>query len=945
MTPSSPDPPTAAPEGVRDLLAAALASGGASAAVGPIVERLRTVEYSLEDLLDDVAAVQAGVNGDQRASAVLNHIVRDCLGTTAAVHEAAIETMAHGFCELDGRGRVVFANPALAAIMPGCVGRAFAHWFGRSAPDVRAALAHGSGNRVLQLDVRTGDGRRPVLVELGRVNDGNASFAIVTDLSAAEAAERRVLAASPTAILKLGARGRLRFVNAAAEELLGRPAASMLGRTVLALLPVRDRARVREEMARRSLGEPGDYELDHLRPGARRPNRLHVLALPDLGYAGGKPVGTLAMLRPLDDGIVARELVEIIGRATVPADLFGEVMAQVARLMPFAQAYLMAYSADATFVRVIGSFPDRPPADRGRWLAVPAPLRPLVDREDGTGGAPDQIWRAFDSAGKDAAAGPEALEGLGVRSFLYAPIREKSKLKAVLLLLGREPGLYRDGAEDRLRALGAMDAAAAALRLDRARERSFERKFLRELASLDGSREMAARVCERLVGFYGWQNVALFKVNEVEARFELVAQRAAPVDGIDLPSFHTQPLADGLLGLAFERGAPVRMGDVDDGSLEAGRYVAGSPDTRSEICAPVRLGDRIVWMLCVGDRRSRVFEGPDELALLRTIKLLEPCLARAIEAELGNQALDMVPDGVVLVDPDGVVMRCNAKARMMLGGGAVGRPFAERLDDPEVARELAHAASAPRDVVVRDGDGAPLVVRMRHQTHESAYHHRVIVLEDRGAKRADASFARVDKVLADMADRARGPLSLVHSFLGEIARSADTREPEALAGLAEKALKHLDRFSFDHRDVSDALSRRADAAGGSAPDAAALLATLLDELPPSVRTRIRVEPSSSDGPLPVDARPGETAELIRNMLLRAVELTPGHVSTELAADRRNGEVELILACPGAGDVPADRDPADRLLAREARALGAQFERLAEPGGQRLRLSLPEAGHV
>jgi len=71
------------------------------------------------------------------------------------------------------------------------------------------------------------------------------------------------------------------------------------------------------------------------------------------------------------------------------------------------------------------------------------------------------------------------------------------------------------------------------------------------------------------------------------------------------------PLDEGITGWCARNNKPQRVGDV----RQEPRYVAGYPDTLSEICVPLRSGQRVIGVLDVQSKRIHAFSESDERLL------------------------------------------------------------------------------------------------------------------------------------------------------------------------------------------------------------------------------------------------------------------------------------------------------------------------------------------
>jgi len=158
------------------------------------------------------------------------------------------------------------------------------------------------------------------------------------------------------------------------------------------------------------------------------------------------------------------------------------------------------------------------------------------------------------------------------------------------------------------------------------------------------------------------------------------------------------PLNQGLTGWAVRERLPVRVGDITSDP----RYVAGAADTRSEMAAPLVVGDRpavgptrVIGVVNVESSRPDVFSGEDLRLLATLASQLATIFEKArLDAELAQHAvmleqrveertaeirrqqartqaiLDALGEGVVVTDIRGTIQYLNPAAQALTGYGA-----------------------------------------------------------------------------------------------------------------------------------------------------------------------------------------------------------------------------------------------------------------------------------
>jgi len=339
------------------------------------VALLRAQDYSISDLLRDVRAAKARA-GAQHA-ALLDDVLAACINQTSAIHEAAVENMQHGFCELTADGCVLYANPALLSLLPGCEGQELAAHFPGNPDGVRAALAGRAAGQVHRFDLEAGGQLRPVLAEFGPVRGGATAYGLITDLTHAQDAERRTHDTAPFAILKLDPQHRITYANEAAGRLLGGTPQDMVGRDAGSLVRrPKDVEVLEREYEKRRQGETSEYELEIQPINSDAPARVVVRSIPE-GDPGGAIASTLVTLSPMAAELAAQGILDDVAQETGGERLFGRLLDRLRPLVPFDTAILLIYNKRRTSSRILFS---KPAAGANElWIPIPEAFRSIVD--------------------------------------------------------------------------------------------------------------------------------------------------------------------------------------------------------------------------------------------------------------------------------------------------------------------------------------------------------------------------------------------------------------------------------------------------------------------------------------------------------------------------------------------------------------------------------------
>ncbi|NUN48191.1 MAG: GAF domain-containing protein [Candidatus Brocadiae bacterium] len=205
-----------------------------------------------------------------------------------------------------------------------------------------------------------------------------------------------------------------------------------------------------------------------------------------------------------------------------------------------------------------------------------------------------------------------------IKSELAVPVMAEGRLLGVLNL---ESNRLHDFKPADVKLLEMMaDQCAIALRnaeiYEIERRRAQQCEVLYHISRIGGGVLPAMTVLQRAVeaisGLLECFYVSLFLGDYDREELVLMAQRAR--GDIDVVPGATQKFAVGLIGYAFRLGETVHVRDV--GKNET--YVARIPGVKSEICIPIRLGDRCLGILDAQSRKEDGFS-PDEVMFLDTV--------------------------------------------------------------------------------------------------------------------------------------------------------------------------------------------------------------------------------------------------------------------------------------------------------------------------------------
>jgi putative methionine-R-sulfoxide reductase with GAF domain len=325
--------------------------------------------------------------------------------------------------------------------------------------------------------------------------------------------------------------------------------------------------------------------------------------------------------------------------------LFSRMMDVAKRFVDFDWANLFVYSSNREYSRMVCWYGPRIEYPT-RWFQIDPVYRSWVDQAE--------TW--MKDFQKDVLNGPAprllerpdvkiAIEA-GTKALILLPVREGGEIIGGLCLLSRRAGIYCGKTRETLERLMLHQALLAVFHAAERAEALFVGDLVKRIADSKDLRDLARTVVTGLARIYGFENTAIFKVNVLRQRFELLAQELGFEGGTRMLKTYTQPLDKGLLGLSYRRGAPIVLNDVKDGSEESQHYFSFTPEMaskyehngmRSELCIPICLFGRILWILNVEDRRIGAFNAKELETLQGVFQQMQVMLERMFQRDILSQ--------------------------------------------------------------------------------------------------------------------------------------------------------------------------------------------------------------------------------------------------------------------------------------------------------------------
>ena len=367
--------------------------------------------------------------------------------------DRAVRETGFGVAEIDGEGLISYANDAMARMVPDPVGREFATLFGPRAHHITQALSDGR-RETLRLDLYHDEGPstqlRGEISPLSDEHERGGAYALLLGLDGEEAR----LDASPDAILRVDADGKVMFANVRAEQLLGASRADLSGRLAVSLFAAETSGAASPigDCLRSADCEPQDAQLLPVDGRGAFPVRVTIVPFFDTAVTW---VGATLTFVPTARERARHALQQLLYMSDCePECLVRGVMAAIRGVIPFDLATFGIFTDDMNYHRTLVVYSHPEPPD-WEWTTAWFPLEPAVRDfllSQQTWG-PD-LQRAVETLTPDQARDDVVVklaQREKIKSFATLPIsggNRKLSRRSHLVFERRQPERRRGGAAD-----------------------------------------------------------------------------------------------------------------------------------------------------------------------------------------------------------------------------------------------------------------------------------------------------------------------------------------------------------------------------------------------------------------------------------------------------------------------------------------------------------------
>jgi GAF domain-containing protein/nitrogen-specific signal transduction histidine kinase len=835
-------------------------------------------------------------------------------------------------------------------------------YFPKIPSETLRALITSDPPRSLRIDMMVNGNARPVLAEFGTIecNTYNGGYALLADLSEEVESEQKALEAAPYGMLKLDAKHRVVYANLKALELLEFSSEKLIGQDARRL--VTDVASLKEvlrQSVQRRKGRGGQYDILFTTPVSRKHLHLRISSIP-LFDVSGSVTGTLTALEQIDYEVARGDISRLIATETEYKKLFTGLMEVVKRFIGFEEATLSVRTAEGDYSLAICRYPESEERRYMRWFPVPEGFRRwLKQPQSWIDDLPSYLASTVE--GRYLLQNPDVKRYVdeGARAVLAVPIYAGGQLIGSLSLLSKQPSQYSEGTKKTLERLALDQALLAVFNARERAEHEFISNLLKEISKASNHKILANTVVWRLTEFYRFQNVSIFKVNTLRGRFTVLAQALGPNGGHKIDEGYSQPLDQGLLGEALAIGQPKILKDVNEDSEEARAFVRVTPETTSELCIPIKMRGRVVWILNLEDPQSNAFTDKEVHTIQGIIGQIEETLERLFKSLVLDQVLEELPEAIAILDVNGKILECNKAALQMFERDSLvpGDNIAGFIYDAEFLAALSVGSYATHKITVEGSNGKRTPVLACKFTLPEEYDHVVLKLQDVTTLEWQTDLERLKVALAETVSQVRVPVSLVSTFIQQIGKNV---KDSGLRELSEKAVRQLSRVELTYDRVlaacdPDELPPKRD----DKVDLRSVLHRVLSELPALNRRSVKLH--FCEGDVLVLADPYRVLFAVSSILTYLLRSRADASSIKIKVEKVKPTVSrpAMVAVSMSGPVPpvsphgeleslveetrTEIALGDSVLRRIAQECGGVFDRYREKNGrERLTLQIPAA---
>jgi PAS domain S-box-containing protein len=391
------------------------------------------------------------------------------------------------------------------------------------------------------------------------------------------------------------------------------------------------------------------------------------------------------------EDVLIERVTHIIGETLYPADIFGVILLdEAAGLLRIHPSYQVAEELEHMSQAALERF--------GTEGLGQIAVR-LGQGITGTVAASGEPCREG-----DVTRVPQYMDaGIGTKSELCVPIKIGERVIGVINAESRQPEAFNE-ADERLMATVAGQLATAIERVrlyEATRTQLEELKVLHAVATAGAEATVEDVLIERVTQIIGETlypadifgvmlldaEAGLVHIHpsyQVAEEFERIWQAGRERLGIDDEGQIVVPLGQGITGMVAASGKPCRAGDV----TRVPQYMDAGIGTKSELCVPIKVGERVIGVINAESRQTDAFSEADERLLatvagqlataIERVRLYEAAQQEIAERKQAEEELRRLKEfnegiiqnmveGIFVLDASGYFTFVNPASAAMLG--------------------------------------------------------------------------------------------------------------------------------------------------------------------------------------------------------------------------------------------------------------------------------------
>lgn len=724
-----------------------------------------------------------------------------------------------------------------------------------------------------------------------------------------EVLDRLTLAAT-----RLDENDRFIYANRPALDWLGTTMNELQGRSLWDIVPQDCRGRMREQIGKRQRGEGDTYETELIRPKDGKRVPVSIAGVPMVDKQNNY-FGAVGIFRDLQFDKVAEAVHKRVETCRDGQELLASVAADLRGLIPYDFFCVGQYSRDLNHVATLFEYPsDVLAGQEVRWWPYPPEFKPEI--------CLPRVEGDFEALMQRPSLAPflryksvSRFVGLGFRSFVRMPIFRGDRPIAYLALFSKGRDRYSDKDLDLLRRLPVEKAVHMAFHYRDVDELEFRHRLLREIVKCKTVGEVASLLTRQLCSHYSWQHAMVFRVDEAQHRFVLVAQHCQPAVEALTERF-SQDISTGVLGHVYRSQGRVNLDNVRRAVMQDIDYHEIRPEVTSEMCFPIEWDGKVRWLLNIEDVLESAFSKDEEELLGTLVKEIEPLLGRLCRGYFLASAFEKSTDAFLMTDSSGNIVEANRASADLLGFSTpaeLRRPVKEIFADEKAASAVTTVQrTSPTRMLLRGKDGSQVPVLLTSADLPEQIGGKFISAADLTLQERLEKLEGLGEMFYEIAIQTRTPLALAQSWLSRLSRETNDTVAVDVIG---KTLQQLNKVQIteDRLALYDADRRALVPTRKTRLDVAVQLKRVLVGFPESERAKVDV----SDGArLPyVLADPTQISFVFQTILSYLVRFLARDERIEVRFSHSESWVKVRIS----GSLPSDNGAASEAEQKRARA--------------------------